>query len=90
SKVSTPEPFEKEQNSTDSNESLDIPKLNASQPIDFKQKSQEYEVDVLSQALRLCQFNQKKTASFLGLTYHQLRGYLKKYQLLEGASAAND
>ncbi|MGM0631516.1 MAG: helix-turn-helix domain-containing protein, partial [Pseudomonadota bacterium] len=50
----------------------------------------EYEIEVLSQALRLCQFNQKKTANFLGLTYHQLRGYLKKYQLLEGASAAND
>jgi psp operon transcriptional activator len=74
----------------DSNESNDLPKLNPEQPIDFKQKSQEYEIEVLSQALRLCQFNQKKTANFLGLTYHQLRGYLKKYQLLEGASAAND
>jgi psp operon transcriptional activator len=29
------------------------------------------------------QFNQKKTAEKLGLTYHQLRGYLKKYNLLE-------
>ncbi|MCK7458713.1 phage shock protein operon transcriptional activator [Idiomarina aminovorans] len=88
--VAMPEPIQNEQNTTDSSESLDRPQLNADQPIDFKQKSQEYEVDVLSQALRLCQFNQKKTANFLGLTYHQLRGYLKKYQLLEGASAAND
>lgn len=68
-----------------SSETLDI-----NQPIDFKQKAQDYEIDVLSQALRACQFNQKKTAHFLGLTYHQLRGYLKKYQLLEGASAIND
>ncbi|MDV6315264.1 phage shock protein operon transcriptional activator [Idiomarina sp. HP20-50] len=88
--VSSSEPANSGPNRPDSNESIDIPKLNADQPIDFKQKSQDYEVDVLSQALRLCQFNQKKTASFLGLTYHQLRGYLKKYQLLEGASAAND
>ncbi|AAV81573.1 phage shock protein operon transcriptional activator [Idiomarina loihiensis] len=84
------EPVANEQSNAESNELIDMPKLNAEQPIDFKQKSQEYEIDVLSQALRLCQFNQKKTANFLGLTYHQLRGYLKKYQLLEGASAAND
>ncbi|MFT5013989.1 MAG: psp operon transcriptional activator [Dinoroseobacter sp.] len=30
-----------------------------------------------------CQFNQKKTADALGVTYHQLRGYLKKYDLLD-------
>ncbi|EKE84766.1 phage shock protein operon transcriptional activator [Idiomarina xiamenensis] len=54
------------------------------QPVDFKQLSQDYEVQLLQHALSHCQFNQKKTASWLGLTYHQLRGYLKKYQLLEG------
>lgn len=51
--------------------------------LDFKELSQNFEIDVLNQALAHCQFNQKKTAECLGLTYHQLRGYLKKYQLLE-------
>jgi len=30
-----------------------------------------------------CRFNQKKTADFLGMTYHQLRGYLRKYELTD-------
>ncbi|HFB65724.1 MAG TPA: phage shock protein operon transcriptional activator, partial [Aeromonadales bacterium] len=37
-------------------------------------------------ALEQQQFNQKKTATCLGLTYHQLRGYLKKYHLLDQES----
>ncbi|MGI0152252.1 phage shock protein operon transcriptional activator [Pseudidiomarina sp. WS423] len=51
--------------------------------IDFKQVSADFEVSLLQHALQQSQFNQKKTAELLGLTYHQLRGYLKKYQLLE-------
>lgn len=54
-----------------------------SQPFDFKQLSQEFEIHLLEKALTEAQFNQKKTAELLGLTYHQLRGYLKKYNLLE-------
>lgn len=56
--------------------------------IDFKEVTANFEMDVLQQALQHAQFNQKKTADLLGLTYHQLRGYLKKYQLLEGQSAS--
>lgn len=56
-------------------------------PIDLKEKSQQYEIDMIQQALADSQFNQKKTAEKLSLTYHQLRGYLKKYNLLESASA---
>jgi psp operon transcriptional activator len=52
-------------------------------PVDLKQLSQDFEVDLINQALTDSQFNQKKTADKLGLTYHQLRGYLKKYNLLE-------
>lgn len=62
----------------DTNESFD-----PDQPHDFKAMSQQYEVSLLKQALAACQFNQKKTAENLGLTYHQLRGYMKKYQLLD-------
>ena len=28
-------------------------------------------------------YNQKKTAEHLGMTYHQLRGYLRKYGLTD-------
>jgi psp operon transcriptional activator len=38
---------------------------------------------MLNSALKDAQFNQKKTAEKLSLTYHQLRGYLKKYNLLD-------
>lgn len=54
--------------------------------IDFKEVTAEFEIEVIQRALQHAQFNQKKTAELLGLTYHQLRGYLKKYALLEGQS----
>ncbi|NCP64031.1 MAG: phage shock protein operon transcriptional activator [Paraglaciecola sp.] len=53
-------------------------------PVDLKQLSQDFEIDLINQALADSHFNQKKTAEKLGLTYHQLRGYLKKYNLLDG------
>lgn len=52
-------------------------------PIDFKQAVQDAEISALQRALKENKFNQRKTAEHLGLTYHQLRGYLRKYDLLE-------
>lgn len=52
-------------------------------PIDLKEASQDYEIQLITLALKESQYNQKKTAEKLNLTYHQLRGYLKKYNLLE-------
>lgn len=52
-------------------------------PIDFRQSVKDYEVGLIKNALASSQFNQKKTADALGVTYHQLRGYLKKYDLLD-------
>ncbi len=52
-------------------------------PIDFRQSVQDYEIGLIKSALAASQFNQKKTAEALGVTYHQLRGYLKKYDLLD-------
>ena len=52
-------------------------------PIDFKQSVQDYEIGLIKNALAASQFNQKKTADALGVTYHQLRGLLKKYDLLD-------
>jgi psp operon transcriptional activator len=56
-------------------------------PQSLKLLSQNYEVDLIKSALVHCQYNQKKTAQALELSYHQLRGYLKKYNLLEGSVA---
>ena len=50
-------------------------------PIDFKNSVREYEISLINNALTKSQFNQRKTAELLGVTYHQLRGYLKKYHL---------
>ena len=54
-------------------------------PQSLKSLSQDYEITLIQSALAHCQFNQKKTAEALELTYHQLRGYLKKYNLLDGS-----
>jgi psp operon transcriptional activator len=50
--------------------------------IDFKAEVQKFEIGLLKQAMDQSQFNQKKAAEALGLSYHQLRGYLRKYELL--------
>lgn len=47
----------------------------------FKEQVSQFEKDMLKTALEAQQFNQKKTAQALGLTYDQLRGYLKKYRI---------
>ena len=53
------------------------------QPYDFKDHIQKTEITLLQDALKRCRYNQKKTAEFLGMTYHQLRGYLRKYELTD-------
>jgi psp operon transcriptional activator len=58
-------------------------------PVSLKNLSQDYEINLITSALAACQFNQKKTAEALQLTYHQLRGYLKKYNLLEASTEEN-
>lgn len=50
-------------------------------PVDLKQMVQDLEVDTIKAALEKARHNQRKAAELLSLTYHQLRGYLKKYQL---------
>jgi len=58
------------------------PDLAAADSFDFKTEVQEFEINLLKQAMEQNQFNQKKAAEFLNLSYHQLRGYLRKYDLL--------
>ena len=57
------------------------PAAPAAFPIDFRQEVQDFEIELIRQALAASRYNQKKAAAALGVTYHQLRGYMKKYEL---------
>ena len=48
----------------------------------LKQQVQDYEIRLLREALAQARFNQRRAARLLDLTYDQLRGYLRKYELL--------
>lgn len=49
-------------------------------PTDFKAHIRMQERQILALALEENRFNRRKTAERLGLSYDQLRGYLKKYK----------
>ncbi len=49
--------------------------------IDFRQRVCDYERRLLRETLQRNRFNQRKTAEALQLSYDQLRGYLRKYDL---------
>ena len=53
-------------------------------PTDFKAHIRSTEQHLLQQALKENKYNQRRTAEALGLSYHQLRGYLKKYDINTG------
>ncbi|PSU24336.1 phage shock protein operon transcriptional activator [Photobacterium kishitanii] len=50
-------------------------------PIDLRQQLQQQEIIWIEQALALAKFNQTKAAELLSLSYHQLRGLIRKYDL---------
>ncbi|WP_434359808.1 phage shock protein operon transcriptional activator [Parasalinivibrio latis] len=50
-------------------------------PMDMKKLLEDTEVRAIQEALSLSRYHQGKTAEMLGLSYHQLRGLLKKHQL---------
>ena len=62
------------------------PAAKPSFPLDLKQTVQDLEIDLLNQALDEAKHNQRKAAELLNLTYHQFRGYLRKYQLLKSSN----
>ena len=51
-------------------------------PINLKQDTREREIQIIEAALKTAKYNQRDAADNLQLTYHQLRGYLKKYGLV--------
>ncbi len=50
--------------------------------IDLKQEVQRFEIDWIEKAMSRARFNQRRAADLLGLSYHQLRALLRKYDLL--------
>jgi len=56
--------------------------------LNLKQKISAFEVQLIQRALQQQRYHQNNTADALGITYHQLRAYLKKYpQLLQRREA---
>ena len=51
-------------------------------PLDLKATVADFEQRQLRRALEAAQFNQRKAAPLLGLSYDQLRGYLRKYRMV--------
>jgi psp operon transcriptional activator len=50
-------------------------------PVDLTARSREFEKDLISAALARAKFNQRVAANLLGLSYHQLRGKIRKHAL---------
>ena len=59
-------------------------------PIDFKAEIEQIEIQWMTEALEVNQYNQRLAAESLGLTYHQLRHYLRKYKLLDRKSTDSE
>jgi psp operon transcriptional activator len=53
----------------------------ANLPVDLRANVRDYEIRLIETALKAAQFRQTAAAELLGLSYHQLRGLLKKYSL---------
>jgi psp operon transcriptional activator len=61
----------------------EVPREPLDWPIDFRERVQGFEIGLIERALTRARHNQRRAADLLGLTYDQLRGYLKKYNLQE-------
>ena len=50
-------------------------------PTDLQQRLVDTEIDLLEAALEKARYNQRMAADLLGLSYHQLRGKLRKFKI---------
>ncbi len=50
-------------------------------PTDLKQRLVDMEIDLLEAALQRARYNQRMAADLLGLSYHQFRGKLRKFDI---------
>ena len=58
--------------------------------MDLREHMESEERRIIEQALETARFNQRRAATLLGLTYYQLRGLLKKYQISTGQKSEDD
>jgi len=56
-------------------------------PTDLNQRLTDMEMDLLEAALEKARYNQRMAADLLGLTYHQFRGKLRKFNINSKPSA---
>jgi len=70
----------------DASSAAGIPTL----PLDLKSVLAEQELTLLRHALADAHYNQRRAAKLLGLSYHQLRGLLRKYPQLSDTSQSPD
>lgn len=77
------DPFQRESASTNESEQATQPlaSVEFSFPLDYKAWQEEQDQALLTAALKQSKFNQRKAAELLGLSYHQLRGMVRKYEL---------
>jgi psp operon transcriptional activator len=54
--------------------------VQAAKPKPFKKAIREYERQLMKEALQAAQFNQKRAAAMMGLTYHQFRGLYRRHR----------
>ncbi|MFT5707552.1 MAG: psp operon transcriptional activator [Oceanospirillaceae bacterium] len=55
--------------------------------LDLKQQVQYFECQLIKDSLQQHHYQQKNTAAALGITYHQLRAYLRKYPELQNKNS---
>ena len=51
-------------------------------PLDFKSTAKDFEIGLFRWVLEQNQVNQSKSVEILNLSYHRLRGYLRKHDPL--------
>ena len=54
--------------------------VRAPKPTPFKKAIIDYERQLIKEALQAAQFNQKRAAAMMGLTYHQFRGLYRRHR----------
>jgi psp operon transcriptional activator len=54
--------------------------VRVTKPKPFKKAIREYERQLMKEALQAAQFNQKRAAAMMGLTYHQFRGLYRRHR----------
>jgi psp operon transcriptional activator len=72
-------------------ETVSVSPPNTDGPVDFNSVVAELEQKLIGAALETCRGHQKKAAEYLGLSYHQMRGLLRKYGYgREGAASQTE